>query len=317
MCGRPKAICACPYAAETTSLSPSMTNRLNQLPLQRQVVPTQSGRFYPTGCLTKALQSAVARGISRTKRIITEITEALSGLDLASCALAVRGSVAQNGSCPFSDVDLVILGDLKQQQDVTASAHRALNRVSLRVSIQEWSLDRIRSGGRSLSFWTTISHMKFVNGDRASYNVCNEILHQRLSSMTLAQLVVLHRKDPRRYRECLSPSSPLSFNIKRGIGGTVDCEYLRLLSCHPHFPRLPTHASDIALRFQAAASTATLLMKEYLHRSAGGPLENYFTMYSSPGTDPVKKLVATYVRQAQLLYWQSLTELARLIGGEE
>ena len=250
-----------------------------------------------------ALASRAAfRHSQRTaQRVLCMLRARAERIPKADLVVAVRGSAARGDFCRFSDIDMLILAEPSMESSV-AHVHSAIQALPWPISIQFWSLAD-SSFKRYLLFWSSLIQMRYVAGDFNMFCRLRQCVRGELRTLSPSDLLLLHSNDLRRHTEYFDAESPHSYNIKRGLGGVVDNDFVRVLCCHPCFSSLSTYNRLPLLRNSKQALQALTLIKALLHESCGEARENYSGMMD------LQAEIARFARAKQLQHWLMLTHV--------
>lgn len=210
-----------------------------------------------------------------TLGLLREEVDAILSRENAECAVFVRGSLAKGDFCSRSDVDLVVL----THDEATArnrGRHPLVSLASIvgrRISADFWDDRTASSRSGSISFWLAVVEGRMLAGDANLFGRSRAQLIETLSQFSVATLFEMRRLDIGRHWGILR-HSPLGMNVKRGEGGLLDCDFVRLLK---DFASLPSHQRSECLGlFESSQQLRDqlFLVKSLLHDITGEPRES-------------------------------------------
>jgi len=239
------------------------------------------------------------RAAARSRLTLGLLRDCLSPFPAPGLALAARGSLARGDLGPCSDLDLVLLCAGRRDREARRIVRR-LRRLPWRIGAQVWR-PAGGDGPRGLASWTTAVQMRYVAGDATLFWAVRDRFRRRLGELAPSDLDRLHRFDPRRHQGCFDQDSWFSFNLKRGPGGTVDHDFLRILWAHPEGRRLCAASGEPLVSAGAGSLMALTLLKDALHRRSRMARENYYDWFRS-GDDPLP----SWARRRQTILWHAL-----------
>lgn len=201
-------------------------------------------------------------------------------LPATGVALLARGSFARGDFSLYSDLDLMAItrdgvgGDSYIDE---GEIQRELSRWTSLVNLGVADLDRRVSAFPHLAYG--VISMRFICGDWQLAGDVHAAAANIVSNLTPSQVIALKMNDPNRSWKDMDPTSPHYYSIKRGMGGIIDHEFIKISKLWIEARYVPSSwvASAICTSFQAYSYWTVL--KEYLHRTSGGPLENCRSLY--------------------------------------
>lgn len=195
-------------------------------------------------------------------------------------ALAARGSYARGDLAPHSDIDLYLINASKSVPDCLRNWPTLLG--DHRVAIQYFESRPTEALFYELPFCFAVTQMRFIAGDRLIYRDFFEEATRRLAACRPDHLAGLFRNDIHRPRSFANPQSRHYHDLKRGAGGSIDYEWIKLAS----YQRLLNHVAGTDQQVLECRSSQFFRylssLKSYLHMHSGGRLESTYLLYSPP-----------------------------------
>jgi hypothetical protein len=222
------------------------------------------------GCLRAGVHSAM---LKRAQDRTTEIRSATNAnAKRSQVAIAFRGSYACGHPTVFSDIDIVTISQRVKETDLPHCNALKLPH-QLPVSVVHHSVEDLSCESSSLTFWLSIPQLRFVSGAKAVFRTFLTEALDILRRIDLPTLVDMFERDPFR-RYCSDPDSPHYYNIKRGMGGTIEHDFVQLIRRWKELQvgRIDQH--DVQqLRTLNRYYTYLTILKDHLHCRYRCPLE--------------------------------------------
>lgn len=199
----------------------------------------------------------------RRREVLGQVTEQ-AVLPSERHALVVLGSYARGDIAKCSDLDLALLSS-GQRHPIEAPTLAGQDQGLPPVRWQFWTPDDL--GGASLSLWLAASQARYLAGSQKTFRTFRSIWMSRLRSLDPRFLFRLRRGDPRRHQGFYDPSSPFRLNIKRGDGGLIDVQFVRLLHlwhCLTAEPRSLSEVDALSRRVEAVLFLAKTILHDAL-----------------------------------------------------
>ncbi len=216
--------------------------------------------------------------ISRSQRVAlyrSSMRELKEFLDSCMCrvktAYFLCGSYSTFSHTKFSDVDVIALGDEKQERLV--SRHRLPS--GLRASVQMLPISGFLEQDVSFSDLLRLSSARPVGGSPGGQEKGHELLCQILDQYSVDYLSHLHRKDMDCRKYTTDAKDPRFHHLKRGCGGLIDLQiwlfWLRLA-----VRRRQINISDMSCEFANYRRKKNYFAKlrYYIHETLNAPTDS-------------------------------------------
>lgn len=233
----------------------------------------------------QCVRSLMKRRINRTKGILRELM--LSQSIASMYSMCLRGSYGRGDPNYYSDVDVVLITDANW--DITSLTFTQAPCViqKFELSTRKYPTMPNQHQQRSLSFWLSIPQLSFIMGHILPFGKFISNARETLAAMPLGSLLSMF-SDEFNYSDRSNPSSPHFYNLKRGIGGTVEYEFISLLRLWQQSRGCPLSAiqNNLYRTISRYYEYATLL-KEYIRQYLGRPIESRQILASLSSIHPL------------------------------
>jgi hypothetical protein len=202
-------------------------------------------------------------------------------------ALCLKGSYGMHVPNIYSDLDFVIISDTKSLKTKRQSDILFRSFPEYKVSFNNYSTVHSSYDKHSPSFWLSIPNLSFIVGEIQLYEKFLSLVYGTLGIMPLEYLLSLFSEEFG-YQNRSDITSPHFYNMKRGVGGTLEYEFICLLRLWQKQCRYPFSTSQNRL-FQLLTKyyRYTTFLKEYLRQLLNRPIENRKCLLTLTHTYPV------------------------------
>jgi|ERR1035441_678428 hypothetical protein len=266
----------------------------------------------------------IAAGFACQRSILTQ--QALGLLSEVSARLSsghhlamyLRGSFARGDPSPFSDYDIILVTKHFDLEYLDAIGSLVSGITGRRTSVRSHPLAPAPGDQPPFSFWLSLPHLRLFPGPSAIHGRFLGDWANVLRAMPLEQLVSLYMSDPLRSPARFDPDSPHSASIKRGMGGTLDSDFIALLKYWQHLRRAdltPAQLDLYCLSQWFRRYLATL--KSWLSTAYCAPLDNYGSTPSSVIVETPAYFAAPFVRALLSSHYILLLKLVETLEGTQ
>jgi len=174
---------------------------------------------------TQARNSGAALCRNRRARLDPLMSRVHLGIE---ASFAIRGSFANGDPTPYSDVDLLLLANDLESAYSRFIAQTLRTTVGISASVQPHQVALARPP--QLGALLSLPIVRPLGDRRTFFRIFFSNSLRDLAEIRIGTLVSLWESDSFRNNSLTNPSDPDLWSFKRGIGGTLTCEFCRLMS---------------------------------------------------------------------------------------